>query len=194
MIWKGWISALGLLVLAATWVGCVADDAPKPFVCAADDIRAGDTLLISIFDVPEAQKVADKDFVVRGDGTINVPYLQSVQAAGKTFGQFERELQSNYITAQIFRKPTIIVKPGVRFYSVGGEVKQPGKIIYSGQTTVVRAIVSAGDFTEFAKRKAVEIVRANGQYEIMDCNKARRNPKYDRPICPGDSINVPRSL
>ena len=194
MIWKGWISALGLLVLVATWVGCETPGAVKPYVCASDDIRAGDTLMISILDVPEAQRITEKEFVVRSDGTINVPYLQSVQAAGKTFGQFERELQTNYITAKIFRQPTVIVKPGLRFYSVGGEVKQPGKLIYSGQTTVMRAIVSAGDFTEFANRRKVEIVRASGQYEIMDCKKARTNPKYDRPICPGDSITVPRSL
>lgn len=193
MIWKGWISSLGLLVLTVSWVGCETPDA-QPFVCASDDVRPGDTLMLSIFDVPDAQKIVDKEFVVRTDGTINVPYLQSVQAAGKTFGQFERELQTNYIAAKIFKQPTIIVKPGLRFYSVGGEVKQAGKIPYSGQTTVLRAIVSAGDFTEFANRRKVEIVRANGQFEIMDCNKARKNPKFDRPLCPGDSIRVPRSL
>jgi protein involved in polysaccharide export with SLBB domain len=194
MIWKGWISALGLLVLVATWVGCETPGAVKPYICAADDIRAGDTLMISILDVPEAQRITDREVMVGGDGTINVPNLQSVQAAGKTFGQFQRELQTNYITAKIFRQPTVIVKPGLRFYSVGGEVKQPGRQAYSGQTTVLRAIVTAGDFTEFAKRTKVEIVRADGQYEIMDCNKARKNPKFDRPICPGDSITVPRSL
>lgn len=151
-------------------------------------------MLISILDVPDAQRVTDRDFVVGSDGTINAPYLQTVHAAGKTFGQFERELQTSYITNRIFKQPTVVVKPGVRFYSVGGEVKQPGKLIYSGQTTVVRAIVAAGDFTEFANRKKVQIVRANGQYEVVDCKKARTNPKFDRPICPGDSITVPRSL
>lgn len=194
MTWKGWISALGLLVFVATWVGCETPGAVKPYICAADDIRAGDTLMISILDVPEAQRITDKEFVVRSDGTINVPNLQTVQAAGKTFGQFERELQTNYIAKKIFRQPTVVVKPGIRFYTVGGEVKAPARMAYSGGITVIRAIVSCGDFTDFANRKKVEISRANGDREVVDCIKARRDAKYDRPICPGDAIFVPRSL
>ena len=90
---------------------------------------------------------------------------------------------------------TVVVKPGLRFYSVGGEVKQPGRQQYAGQITVLRAIVTCGDFTEFANRRKVEIIRASGQREVMDCNKARKDPmKFDRPICPGDAIFVPRSL
>src|SRR5690349_1225108 len=194
MTWKGWISALGLLVLAVAWTGCQTDGHPKPYVCAADDIRIGDSLLISISDVPDSERIADKEFVVRTDGMINVPYLQSVEAAGKTFGQFERELQTNYIARKIFKQPTVVVKPGVRFYSVGGEVKAPARMTYSGGITVIRAIVSCGDFTEYANRRKVEISRANGDREVVDCVKARRDAKFDRPICPGDAIFVPRSL
>ena len=79
MTWKGWISALGLLIAAATWIGCVAPGAPKPYVCAADNIGTGDTLIISLLDIPEP--ILDKEFVVRTDGTINVPYLGTVSAA-----------------------------------------------------------------------------------------------------------------
>lgn len=73
-------------------------------------------------------------------------------------------------------------------------MKSAARQIYVGSTTVLRAITSCGDFTEFANRRKVEIIRANGQREVMDCNKARKDPsKYDRPICPGDAIFVPRS-
>jgi protein involved in polysaccharide export with SLBB domain len=86
------------------------------------------------------------------------------------------------------------VKPDQRFYSVGGEVYQKGRQLYIGKTTVLRAIASCGDFTEFANRRKVEITRADGRREIMDCKAALRDPRLDRPICPGDHINVPRSL
>jgi protein involved in polysaccharide export with SLBB domain len=192
MIWKSWISALVLSLFAASWVGCIAPQPPKAYECAADDIRIGDALVISLLDIPEP--ILDKEFGVRTDGTINLPYLQSVKAAGQTFGQFERDLQKAYLQKGIFKQITVIVKPGFRFYSVGGEVKAPARQTYSGPTTVLRAIVSCGDFTEFAKRKRVELIRANGDREIVDCVKARRDHRFDRPVCPGDAIFVPRSL
>jgi protein involved in polysaccharide export with SLBB domain len=192
MTWKGWISALGLFVLAATWVGCETAGPAQPPVCTDDEIRIGDTLTISLLDIPEA--LIDKQFVVRSDGSVNLPYLGAIKADKKKFGEFERQVQAGYIEKKIFKQVTVVVKPGDRFYSVGGEVKAPGRQIYTGQTTALRAIVTCGDFTEFANRKRVEIIRATGAREVMDCNKARENPtKYDRPICPGDAIFVPRS-
>jgi protein involved in polysaccharide export with SLBB domain len=192
MTWKGWISAITLFTAALSWTGCVNDEAVQPFVCADDEIRIGDTLTINLLDIPDP--LTDKQFVVRSDGSVNLPYVGSVEAAKKKFGQFEREVQQVYIQKKIYRQVTVVVKPGDRFYSVGGEVKAPGRQIYTGQTTALRAIVTCGDFTEFANRKKVEIIRANGIREVMDCDKARENPtKYDRPICPGDAIFVPRS-
>jgi polysaccharide export outer membrane protein len=185
------MSALALSSLAITWFGCDTIKPPKPYVCAADDVRTGDSLVISILDIPEP--ILDKELTVRTDGTINVPYLQSFKAAGMTFGELERKLQQAYIDKKIFNRVTLLVKPGFRFFSVGGEVKAPDRKPYVGETTVLRAIVSCGDFTEFANRKKVEIIRANGDHEIEDCVKARKDSRFDRPVCPGDAIFVPRS-
>ena len=138
--------------------------------------------------------ILDKEFVIRTDGTINMPYLGSVKAAGKTFGQFERELQTAYIEKNVFKQITVAVKPGFRFYSVGGEVKAPARQTYSGPTTVLRAIVSCGDFNEFANRRKVELIRTSGEREIVDCIRARKDSRFDRDVCPGDAIHVPRSL
>ncbi len=193
MIWKGWIPALGLFVLAVTWTGCETPGAGSQFVCIDDEIRIGDELSISL--LVSSDPPIDKTFVVRADGTVNLQHLGPFPAAGKKFGQFEKEVQKAYVEKKIYRELTVLVKPGDRFYSVGGEVATKGRQVYVGQTTVLRAIVSAGDFTEFANRRKVQIIRATGETEVMDCKKARDNPKkYDRPICPGDAIFVPRSL
>jgi protein involved in polysaccharide export with SLBB domain len=194
MILKGWISALGLLVMAAIWTGCVTDQLPGPVDCTDDEIRIGDSLSITLLDVPPEQAAVEKQFVVRSDGTVNLPLLGPMQAAGRKFGDFEKELQTNYISRGFFRRVTVVVKPDLRFYSVAGEVKAPGRQQYVGQITVLRAIATCGDFTEFANRRRVEITRANGKREVMDCKKAIRDPKFDRPLCPGDHINVPKSL
>jgi polysaccharide biosynthesis/export protein len=192
MTWKSWIPLLGLLVLAVTGPGCKTAGPQESYVCTDDEIRIGDTLKISILDIPDPQP--EKDFVVRSDGTVNLQLLGSLKAEGKKFGVFEREVQSAYISNKFFKHVTVVVKPGERFYSVAGEVKGASRQVYVGQTTVLRAIATCGDFTEYANRKKVEITRANGKREVIDCNKARKDSRYDRPICPGDYIFVPRSL
>src|SRR5215203_3335836 len=169
MILKGWIPALGLLVLVATWPGCVTDQLPSHYSCVDDVIRLGDTLTISLLDIPEPKT---DTYLVGSDGTINLSLLGSIVATNKKFGVFEKEIQKEYLDKKFYRQIKVVVKPGDRFYTVGGEVSSKGRQIYVGQTTVLRAIVSCGDFTEFANRKKVEILRADGTREVIDCVKA----------------------
>jgi len=117
----------------------------------------------------------------------------SVLAAGRSLGVVEKEIVDLYVP-KWYRQLSVTLKTEEKWYSVGGEVKQPGRQAYLGPTTVLRAIQSCGDFTDFAQRKKVELHRANGQREIVDCKKARTNSKYDLPVCPGDAIIVPRRL
>lgn len=191
MSWKGFITGFTLAIAAFVWTGCQTPGAPQEVVCQADEIRSGDTLTVSFLDIPEP--ILDKEFQVRADGTVNLPLIGSVKATGKKLGEFEAEIQKSYVP-RFYTRLTLVVKPGTRFYFVGGEVKQPGQQIYLGQTTVLRAITSAGDFTDFANRRRVEIIRANGQREIVNANKIRQDPRLDRPICPGDAVYVQRSL
>ncbi len=185
--------AVSLLVSVLFNTGCeTPTNSNKVYICTADEIRNGDTLRISLLDIPG--ELHDKEFTVRSDGTVNLPYVNSIKASGKKFGDFEREVQKTYLEKKIFGQITVIVKAGDRFYSVGGEVKAAGRQLYTGDTTVLRAIVTCGDFNEYANRSKVEIIRANGEREVMNCNKARQNPALDRPICPGDAIFVPKSL
>jgi protein involved in polysaccharide export with SLBB domain len=188
---KGLLTALVALVVAMTFSACETGPAPKPVLCQSDDIRIGDIINISFLDIP--MPIENKDFQVGSDGTINMPLIGPVKALGKKFSDFETEMQKRYVP-QYYTRLTLIVKPGTRFFFVSGEVKQPGRQVYSGETTVLRAIASAGDFTEFASKGKVQIHRATGATEIIDCKKAIKKPEFDRTICPGDNIIVPRSL
>jgi protein involved in polysaccharide export with SLBB domain len=71
-------------------------------------------------------------------------------------------------------------------------VRQSGRQEYLGPTTVLKAIASAGDFTDFASRRKVRLNRKDGSWQIVDCVKAAQNPSLDLPVFPGDKIDVPQ--
>jgi len=81
-----------------------------------------------------------------------------------------------------------------QFFYVGGEVKVPQRQLYTGPITVLKAIQSCGDFTDFANKKQVSLVRNDGRTLTVNCVKAIKNPTLDLPVYPGDKIHVPRSV
>jgi len=131
---------------------------------------------------------------IREDGYINPPLLnRAIKAAGTTVGQLQKELQELYVP-DYFKTATITVKREETFFFVGGEVKTPGRQVYLSEMTVMKAIQTAGDFTDFAKRSKVQIIRANGQKETVNCDKAIKIPKLDKKIFPNDTIIVLRRI
>jgi polysaccharide export outer membrane protein len=88
----------------------------------------------------------------------------------------------------------VTVKTGDRVFYVTGEVKNPGRQIYSGQMTVTKAITSAGDFTDFANRKKDWLIRANGQRIRVNCDDIMDGSAPDPQVYPGDQIQVTRRL
>ena len=87
---------------------------------------------------------------------------------------------------------TVTVKPGDRFYSVDGEVRNAGPKPYLGKTDVVDAIAAAGGFTDFAKKSKVQLIHPNGKKEIINYEKAIDDSTYNRAVYPGDQVIVPR--
>lgn len=196
MIFRNWIASLALLLTLLVLAGCVTD--PNPNIanvpCSSDELQVGDLITVTFADLPPEKAVPDHKGRIMDDGTMNLPFIGSVKVAGKKAGAVQQDIHDRYVP-RLYVQLTVTIKTEDRFYSVGGEVKAPGRQIHLGSTTLLKAIQSCGDFTEFANQRKVEIIRANGDRIIVDCKKARKEPKkYDVPICPGDSIHVPKSL
>jgi polysaccharide export outer membrane protein len=79
-----------------------------------------------------------------------------------------------------------------RYVYVGGEITRPGRIIWTPDLTLTKAIQSAGGFTLYAKETKVTLVRERQAYDV-NIKLAQRNPAQDLLLMPGDSIQVPRS-
>lgn len=132
--------------------------------------------------VPHEERIKD-------DGTITLPLIGAVEAAGKTPGELQEVIHDLYVPS--YYKDLIPGTKQRRVYYVGGQVRQPGRQEYLGATTVTKAIQSAGDFTDFAARSHVELTRTDGKKFMVNCVKAATNPSLDLPVYPGDKIFVP---
>jgi protein involved in polysaccharide export with SLBB domain len=160
---------------------------------SADIIHPQDALMIVLSDLPYPQPpIEDR---VKDDGTIKLIENQTFHVAGKKRGEVENEIHDRYVP-KLFKIMTVSVQKqkDTQFYYVGGEVKLPSREIYIGRITVLKAIQSAGWFTDFAAKTRVQLTRADGRVLTINCKKALKNPKLDLEVYPGDTINVPRRV
>jgi len=67
--------------------------------------------------------------------------------------QLQDEIVAIYVP-KYFQRMTVSIKTDDRFFSVLGEVRNPSRQQYVGQMTVLKAIASAGGFTEFRHHPA----------------------------------------
>jgi polysaccharide export outer membrane protein len=157
-------------------------------------LRVGDPLTVSFTDIPVLTSGMHEQKVrIPEGGTITLPYNVRVMAAGKTVSQLEKDVRDAYVPAY-FVNLTAIVNTEERFFYVDGEVKLPGRQGFSGELTVLRAIGTAGGFTDFANRRKIQLRRQNGQTFFINWNKAIDHPELDLPVYPNDHIFVKRTI
>jgi len=156
-----------------------------------DFINVGDSLSFSFTDVNPAITPFERN--VSENGTLTLMENQTFTAAGKTREQLEKEIHERYVP-NFYTKMTVTIAPKERFFYVKGEVRSSGRVVFSGTMTVTKAITTAGDFTDFAKKTKVKLLRLNGEKLTIDCKKAITDPRLDLPVYPGDIIYVPRRL
>ncbi len=155
-------------------------------------LRTGDRIKIDFAGTPTP--LASIETEIKGDGTVRLDYIGNVTADGKTSGELEKIIQSSYVPIY-YTHMSVTVTPVLRFFYVDGEINGAaggGKQAYTGQTTVTRAIASAGGFSPFADRRHVLLFRYDGTKKTINCIKALGDPKLDLPVYPGDKIVVRR--
>ena len=186
---------LCLLVLVTMVSGCFTDTPPAkpapPHDATQDPLRVGDRIKVELSGTPDTFQPIEQD--IHEDGSINLPYIGRVVASGVSPSKLEQQITTNYVP-RYFTHITVTVTPTARFFYVGGQVNNNagGRIQWVGPITVMGAIQAAGDFTPFANRKDVQITRANGVIEHVNCVQAIKHPEKDVPIYPGDRIWVER--
>jgi polysaccharide export outer membrane protein len=148
-----------------------------------------DQLKITVFEDESLNNV----YIVDADGTITLPYINRVPAAGFT----QRQLQDKIRTAL---SPDIIKNPQVRVeidkyksqsVMVTGEVRSPMKVPMMGSKSLLEAITEAG-YTTASAGTEINIVHADGRpptaIDMKDVLAAQAYMLHD-----GDVVTVPKA-
>jgi protein involved in polysaccharide export with SLBB domain len=157
----------------------------------AGRFRVGDMVIVTFAGLDAPNAMPNHEERVNEDGTITLQLIKSVVALGKTPGELQREIHDRYVT-KYFNHLVVTVTGLDLYYHVGGEVRNAGKQAWSGEVTVTRAIQACGGFTDFANKKKVQLIRADGTMSKVNCVAALKNPQLDLKVSPGDQINIPR--
>ena len=188
-----WLLILAVLTVCATSAGCrgttpVFKDVPVQAVpleaqSQSDHrvIRPGDSIIIvlSFSGEPEHLRVHE-------NGTLTLPSLGTTVAAGKTFAELRKELETKYPQLRRRHRHHDLI------YEVRGEVQYPGPKPHApAGISLPQAIETAGGFTKFANQNKVVVVRRDGRTEIIRLNGFSPDAPELR-VFPGDSITVKR--
>lgn len=187
---------LAALTLALLWTGCVTDNATatgaNPRIDAptmSAQLRPGDTMIVSLLGIPEP---ITSNVQIDEEGLIRLQYIGAVTAAGLTIAELSQSIRDTYITKNYYTALDVSVNVTERYVYIGGEVQRPGRIAWSPDLTLAKAVQSAGGFTLYAKETKVTLTRDRKAYDF-DVKLAQRRPEEDPLLFPGDSIQVPRS-
>lgn len=183
------LSWVAVLAIGLQLCGCITDYGPvtsdsvplTPY-SVASRLQTGDELKIIVFGEDALSGIYD----ISPAGTITMPLVGSIPAAGRTTTEVARALTRAYVSGKFLAEPKISVSVVTYqpFY-IFGEVLTPGKYPYTSGLNVLTAVATAGGFTYRASKTSV-LIRHLGQNVWQEYSLAA-------PILiePGDLIRVP---
>jgi len=131
----------------------------------------------------------DRDVSVDVNGRITLPLVGAVQASGQSIEALQAKVTQLY-GARYLQNPeiTLTVEQTV---TVDGEFGRAGSFPVSGNTTLLRLVAAAGNFTDVGDPTNVFIYRTIGgqdyvaQYNVAEIREGKR---ADTPIYGGDVV------
>ncbi len=157
-------------------------------------IGADDLLAINVWKEQEISRTVP----VRSDGKISLPLVGELTAGGQTPLQLEQEIAKRLQSYISEPEVTVIVQDSKsRKINILGMVARPGSYLLTGSATVLDAIAMAGGFKDFAKQKAIYVLRQgeNGSEQRLAFNYKDvikgKNTEQNIHLQPRDTVVVP---
>lgn len=166
--------------------GVSASVAGPSYIIGPDDV-----LTVSVWKEPDLTSTLP----VRPDGSISLPLLNDVQAAGLTPMQLAAAITEKLKKYVADPRVTVVVKEiNSKKVYVTGEVLHSGALQLQPGMTVLQALADAG-FTQFANTKHIYVLRKENGTEQkipVDYKKLLKGQAgQDLALKPGDTIVVP---
>lgn len=141
-----------------------------------------DKLVIDVFGIEE---LSEREVQADMGGRLSFPLAGTIDAAGKTPGELEDEIEARLRAAYV-RDPqvTVNLKETIsQVVTVDGQVRKPGLYPVVGRMTLMRAVATAEGTAEFAKLEDVVVFRtvAGQRYAALYNLKAIRRGVYTDP-------------
>ena len=168
---------------------------------AAHQDPRGKPYVIGVADVVRVSVWKDESLsteaIVRPDGTITMPVVGELRAAGRTAGQLQQDAAQRLGTIVKDAVVTVsVIEINSYRFTVAGNVEHPGLFTSRYYVTVSEALALAGGPNRYASTGQVVIVRpaASGERRIpidYDAILSGKHPEQDIVILAGDAVRVP---
>lgn len=164
----------------------VVSNLPLPKSAAGDQtIRIGDKISVDVFGVDTLDTAVQVD----GSGRILLPLIGGVQAAGSTASALQAKVTQLY-SARYLQNPEITLSVE-QTVTVDGEFRKAGFYPVSANSSLLRIVAAAGNFTEIGDPTNVFVYRTiDGQDYVAqyDMSEIRAGRRPDAPILGGDVV------
>jgi polysaccharide export outer membrane protein len=190
--------ALSLFALVTLGTGC-ATTKGRPMTA---DNMVPPVLLLSAGDVLDITFLGNTNFSgmrrIGPEGSLSMPTIGTVQAAGKTAAELEAELENAYKAELTDPEIFVNMASSGNVVYVSGSVARPGRIVLERPLTALEAILEAGGFTPDANLKNITVIRYEGQhnttYELNLQPVYSGGPVSPFYLHPRDVVNVPKKV
>jgi polysaccharide biosynthesis/export protein len=160
-------------------------------------LGVGDVLGINVWD----QKELNTDATIRPDGTITMPLVGDIKAAGETPTALKEKIKTQLATFLKMgggNEVTVAVRAWKSYrFTIEGEVTKSGVFTNDQYLTVAEAIAMAGGLSRFAKRDDIKLLRKDAKGNMReipldyDALASGRRQDMNIFVLPGDRIYVP---
>lgn len=176
---------LFLAALVAVGASPVAAQATRGYVLGADD-----AIVVSVYGQPDAGTTQR----IKADGTIVVPLIGKVEAAGETVLSLANTIEKKFVAGGFFKAPVVNVEIGSyvsRTVNVAGKIAQPGVYPLDRSYRALEVLLKAG-WVKDAGANYVYLRRADGKEQRLETEAlVRGSADKDPVLAPGDTLYVP---
>jgi len=179
-------------------IGC-ADDPPVvyPTVAPFDETQLalgpGDKLALTVY---YGQKQINASYVLDGSGQMEVQYIGTVDAKGKTLRDVREDIRIR-LSDGYLQDPVVslsVVEINSLKCSVFGQVGKSGLVKFTPGMTITEAIAQSGGFQPLARKNMVRVTRVQDgkkkTYKVpVELIAEGKRPNF--PMMPGDEVFVP---